>query len=571
MASAIIREFLESSTIHGLVHISTAKSGASRAAWAAIVVACFAVAISMITNSYKEWQESPVSTTITTHPINELDFPTVTVCPPRGSNTALNHLLEKVKDVNFTQREKKELLKISREVFIEIPNKNHAQKMTDLLSVENIRSIANGRASMPDMDEQGLITIRSSEPEGTFKTPCFGDSDCNKEFHRKPHFFHYVLDLTDDIVVLVGEGALVLSIHTEGNFLLQENRLQLYNDQLKAPAAEQFCVSRGGHLASIGSQEEQDQIEKVANGNWVWLGAKKKEGGWQWLDNRTWEYQYWGAGNPTNCPDCDCILMWDDGSWGNTLCTFVSSFICVNPPTRRFGNHTVFLRKSSLMSPTFHFWWNHTLDKRESKVPGFKLSWHVENGSLPDLKEFVSKDLEGSVSTPGLGSQSPPNYNKERHEYTTVIELPYNITEVIGDGALVVDINVTIPDNQQEGSVELQTTELTLEYNKNTLTGEKAEAFCISKGGHLASASTPEHWQRLQSFIAERGLYDESIWLGGTYAGRKWAWTDGSKWSEEHWRDEYMVFRGSCLSVLQDKWSDEDCEYFDVRCWIFDV
>ena len=60
-----------------------------------------------------------------------------------------------------------------------------------------------------------------------------------------------------------------------------------------------------------------------------------------------------------------------------------------------------------------------------------------------------------------------------------------------GDGALVVDVNVPIPDNQQEGSIELQTTELTLEYNKNKLTGEKAEAFCISKGGHLASASTP--------------------------------------------------------------------------------
>ena len=93
MASTKFREFLESSTIHGLVHISTAKSKAARATWVAIVVACFAYAIYTINNSYEEWQESPVSTTITTHPITELEFPTVTVCPPRGSNTALNHLL----------------------------------------------------------------------------------------------------------------------------------------------------------------------------------------------------------------------------------------------------------------------------------------------------------------------------------------------------------------------------------------------------------------------------------------------------------------------------------------------
>ena len=134
MSSATVRDFLEGSTIHGLVHISAAKSTKERLAWVAIVVVCFAIAISMITSSYKEWQESPVSTTITTHPITELDFPTVTVCPPRGSNTALNHLLEKVKDVNFTEEERQELLDISREVFIEIPNRRNAKQITEQLS-----------------------------------------------------------------------------------------------------------------------------------------------------------------------------------------------------------------------------------------------------------------------------------------------------------------------------------------------------------------------------------------------------------------------------------------------------
>ena len=60
MTSNVIRNFLESSTIHGLVHISTAKSKTARVAWVAIVVACFATAAYMINDSYKEWQESPV-------------------------------------------------------------------------------------------------------------------------------------------------------------------------------------------------------------------------------------------------------------------------------------------------------------------------------------------------------------------------------------------------------------------------------------------------------------------------------------------------------------------------------
>ena len=138
MVSSTLCEFLESSTIHGLVHISTAKSRAARAAWVAIVVACFAIAISMITSSYKEWQESPVSTTSTTRPITELDFPTVTVCPPRGSNTALNHLLGKVEDVHFDENERQELMEILWETFIEMPNKKHAKGIVELMNNDNM-------------------------------------------------------------------------------------------------------------------------------------------------------------------------------------------------------------------------------------------------------------------------------------------------------------------------------------------------------------------------------------------------------------------------------------------------
>ena len=157
MISSTFHEFLESSTIHGLVHISTAKSQTARAAWVAIVVACFATAIYMITGSYKEWQESPVSTTITTHPISELEFPTVTVCPPRGSNTALNHLLEKVKDVNFTEEERQELLDIADEVFIEIPNKEFAKEMAELVSNDHMRRIVDGFGRMPEVDVLDLL------------------------------------------------------------------------------------------------------------------------------------------------------------------------------------------------------------------------------------------------------------------------------------------------------------------------------------------------------------------------------------------------------------------------------
>ena len=201
---SLICNFLENSTIHGLVHISSSKSQTIRAAWMAIVVACFAIAISMITNSYQEWQDSPVSTTITTHPITELKFPEVTVCPPRGTNTAVNQVLEKVRNANFTVRERYQLIKMSKEVFLENLIKQHAKRMSEPLSAENMRSIVNKQASLPSTNKYNeMITMKSKEPEGSFG---FGDLECNQN-----RSLHYVVEFPDDIGDAVGNGSLVHS------------------------------------------------------------------------------------------------------------------------------------------------------------------------------------------------------------------------------------------------------------------------------------------------------------------------------------------------------------------------
>ena len=78
----IFKEFLESSTIHGLVYISTSKATILKLFWSIIVVIAFGTALKLISNSYMEWNIDPVSTSVSTHPIEELDFPNITICPP---------------------------------------------------------------------------------------------------------------------------------------------------------------------------------------------------------------------------------------------------------------------------------------------------------------------------------------------------------------------------------------------------------------------------------------------------------------------------------------------------------
>ena len=405
MANNMFWEFLESSTIHGLVHISTAKSRAARVAWVVIVVASFAFAIREITNAFQEWQESPVSTTITTHPITELEFPAVTVCPPRGSNTAVNHLLEKVKDVNFTEEERQQLVNISKEVFLATPNKEYAGQMAAMLSSANMRSIVNGQASMPKIDQDGLVTIRSSELEGSFRTPHFADPEYNGEFHRRPRAFHYALDLPDNMGEIVGEGELVISVETEGvwSFISPENKLLIHNKGLSSSEGEDLCVSKGGHLASVGSRRENDEIFRLASGKTVSLGGRRKAGewlkgweGWAWSDGRPWEFTNWEPGDRPIIHGLnmgrDCLWMLQTGTWFSGDCFKVGSYpVCANPPTRRSGNHTLTTNKDSLINPIFHFWWNHTADSIGSGMTGFKLTWHIENGSVLEVGEVCKQ------------------------------------------------------------------------------------------------------------------------------------------------------------------------------------
>ena len=85
-----IRIFLESSTIHGLFHISSTQKYA-RFLWILIVIAGFTGSSIIIYSSFESWNEGPIKTTIETLPITEIIFPKVTVCPPKNTYTELNY------------------------------------------------------------------------------------------------------------------------------------------------------------------------------------------------------------------------------------------------------------------------------------------------------------------------------------------------------------------------------------------------------------------------------------------------------------------------------------------------
>ena len=103
-----IKDFLENSTIHGLIYVSTAKKY-SRIFWTLVVLAGFTGASFLIYESFQDWAKSPVTTTVETLPIDQIKFPKVTVCPPENTFTDLNYDLFLSEEANLTKEIRNEL------------------------------------------------------------------------------------------------------------------------------------------------------------------------------------------------------------------------------------------------------------------------------------------------------------------------------------------------------------------------------------------------------------------------------------------------------------------------------
>ena len=92
-----MRSFLETSTIHGLAYISTSQKHV-RFLWTLIVIAAFTGSGYIIYQSFQNWSESPIKTTIETVPLENLTWPLITVCPPNDTGANLNYDLMVTKD-----------------------------------------------------------------------------------------------------------------------------------------------------------------------------------------------------------------------------------------------------------------------------------------------------------------------------------------------------------------------------------------------------------------------------------------------------------------------------------------
>ena len=128
---------------------SLLKTRLEKITWLLVVCLGFLGAGILIDKSYKEWQTSPIATSITTHPIEKLNFPIVTLCPPRDSNTTLYHDLVKAGNRTLTDTERVSLRESARTIIMEASQRDYIKKMVAISNLGNMDQVYQGHYSLP--------------------------------------------------------------------------------------------------------------------------------------------------------------------------------------------------------------------------------------------------------------------------------------------------------------------------------------------------------------------------------------------------------------------------------------
>ena len=500
-----LRDFLSTSTIHGLSHIASAKSLVVQILWLVIVSLGFGFAIHLISASYVEWMETPFSSVTTTQPISKLDFPEVTLCPPLGSNTALNQVLEQVDEEKQRVGLREDLKKFVRETFMESPSGIFATEFAHMMTMSSWDDLFQGTVTISHQKTSSgggrQNVIGTSLPEGNFSTPGYNDTDYKGDFYRTSQMIHFHLDLAS--MSISEDESIVVKVETHNGVKWQhskqDRKLKLYQEKKTFHEAESFCQKLGGHQASVGSEGRNEEVFKMTRGikQSVWLGGtdEAEEYNWTWTDGTPWNYTRWMAGEPNNgkilpisagklWDENDCLMQQYfttiaalDARWQDVPCSNRYPFICNVERKTKEGPGRIVVKKEELSS--LHIWWWHNpkKDGQTESLPGIYISWENDKES-----SFNKKTDFLEASNPKLEVLRMPN-----------------------------------------------------------ITWDQAESICVSEGGHLVSITSQEEQGKVSdALIAHTNLLERGVtvfWLGGSDKEKEgdWRWTDGRTWKYKKW------------------------------------
>ena len=257
-----IREYTSASVIHGVSYINPdGRMIAEKIIWTILVASAFAFAAYEVQSLYKNWQESPVLTVLdtVTLPIEEIDFPAITICPQGSSKDIMNAaLFEQFKNFILNRTDKlthlqKVISKRKREVDENKPASSISDSdIKDLIDEFLITSYGNNKTNPMELVE--LLTSKNPDNMVANKAIWISDEtdDCNNSsystiidrLHQElnptcPNGSH---SLDEKICIYVGE---VVESFAEADFYCESQTLGL------------------GTLLSLDSPEQLTKLKSI--------------------------------------------------------------------------------------------------------------------------------------------------------------------------------------------------------------------------------------------------------------------------------------------------------------------
>ena len=257
--------------------------------------------------------------------------------------------------------------------------------------------------------------------------------------------------------------------------------------------AKQRCNERGGVLATITSEKEKSELfDRMQNcieckGNTFWLGARRKNGVWSWIDSGLWNQNLSIDNNiQGNC------LTFRDGRIQPDKCTDKMHVICkLEETTFRQNTSVTFQYPLESLNHVpklrvYHF----------SSTPGspsswFSIDWNVVNGSKGH--ELKTNSAIGRITLP---------HHKEK--YSFVLDLP----DVLDFDGFV---EITTPVGYQTSPFRVEYNILQKSFEKNkkkggigtdTMTWANAERTCSEIGGNLPSVHSKSELKALSEELS---------------------------------------------------------------------
>ncbi|XP_074555316.1 uncharacterized protein LOC141811233 [Halichoeres trimaculatus] len=312
--------------------------------------------------------------------------------------------------------------------------------------------------------------------------------------------------------------------------LIGQRSFLYVSDRMTWDDAEKNCISLGGHLASVHSQWEYDQIREVFSDptnekpdTWIGGSDRKQEGVWRWTDGSSFNFRKWCTGEPNNLrSNQNCLHMVYKGykCWDDLWCNELRPSLCAHLINSTMKILAVAALLCALMALT-------------PAAPAAEAEPEEAPAEVSNFLAAPEEELEEALEAV---EKEEPEDEKAPAEELDVEKRTCRWTR-IGRRSYV--------------------------FIPRPLTWAQAERNCVALGGHLASVHSIWEYNKIRRLINARAKGSPATWLGGSDQRQEgvWRWTDGSSFNFRKW---------CCGEPNNGAGSNQDClqvNYSAHKCW----